>query len=134
MDLYQKLEGGMGIAMGWSVLEPLLSMSSFSPILCTAFKQRSSFRKVNKETGNQLCPGVPGLLQGRSQNCCFGVPALCDCSHVWVRPSVMPFAFELPTVTPHPYSYRYFPINSLFRQDRLGWNHCFDLSLVPFLG
>jgi hypothetical protein len=64
MDLYQKLEGGMGIAMGWSVLVPLLSMSSFSPILCTAFRQRSSFRRVNRRQEISYVLGFLGSCKG----------------------------------------------------------------------
>lgn len=63
MDLYQKLEGGMGIGMDWSVQEPLLSMSSFSHILCTTSRQRISFRRDNKETGISSVLGFLGFLR-----------------------------------------------------------------------
>ena len=64
MDLYQKLEEGMGMGMGWSVQEPPLFMSSFSHILCTAARQRSSFRRDNKETSFRCVLGFLGSSKG----------------------------------------------------------------------
>lgn len=130
MDLYQKLEGGMGIGMSWSVQESHLFMTSFSHILCTASWQRSFFRRDNKEIG---ISSVLWFL-GSSKDILRTVAVGSLLPLTVLMTSVITLAFELPIVTSPSYSYRYFPINSLFRPDRFGWNHCFDLSLLPYLG